>query len=237
MIKFNELRIDKSTGTPSLIVDVSVLNVSTYFDDVYIRRIIVINAKDYTPSLNPETDTVDYVFNLEIKNDRDLMKYGDYDNNHNIVTKRVKVSFTNNDLYVDPNTAQTATFDYNNDLYVVYVYTGTFDYDNFNFGSADRITWELPRVAEEVCCELSKTYDTGIVFDVCKIYSAIMQNIKEIDCNSCDIPLNFMNIYLQYMAFKYAIITCNYTDAILRFNKMFGRKYNTTISSNCGCNK
>lgn len=229
MIRFNELRIDKSNNIASLIIDASVLSVSNYFDNVAIRRVIVIKSSDYYEDLDPEqSKNVSKVFDITFNTMKDWKKYGTY--NASIYnTKKIRLTLTANDT--------VENIDLNNDLFVVYVYTGTPSEGFVNFEDEEHeFTWNAPNISEQVCCNLSKTYDKGLVFNICKVYSAIMQNIKEIE-NNCDLPLNFTNIYLQYMAFKYATISCNYTEAINIYNKMFKRKYNSVNVVSCGCNK
>lgn len=229
MIKFNELRIDKSNNITSLIIDASVLSVSTYFNNVAIRRIIVIKSSDYYEDLDPEqSDSVTKIFDISFNTMKDWKQYGTYDSNI-YSTKRIRLTLTENDT--------TENVDFKNDLLVVYVYTGTPKEGIINVEDEEyTFTWNPPDVSEKACCYLSKTYDKGLVFDICKVYSVIMQNIKDVE-NNCELPLNFTNVYLQYMAFKYSIINCNYVEAINIFNKMFKRTYNSVNVVDCGCNK
>ena len=160
-----------------------------------------------------------------------VIKASDYNSNLNPATSTtVTYVWDSNDytnvtallpakhLNVEIGSADFKSGDIATDMFMVYVYTT---------GAPD----------EKVCCQLTKSYDIGVVFNTCRVYNQLMQGLGELN-NNCDIPVNLVNTYLNYMAIKYAVKTCNYTDAINRYYKIFNTN-NVRISSGsgCGCNK
>ena len=145
-----------------------------------------------------------------------VIKASDY--NSNLNHANVTVLLPAKHLNVEIGSAEFNSGDITTDMFMVYVYTT---------GAPD----------EKLCCQLTKAYDIGVVFNNCIVYNQLMQGIGELN-NNCEIPVNLANTYLNYMAIKFSVKTCNYTDAVNRYYKIFN-KNNVHVSSGsgCGCNK
>lgn len=88
MIKFNDIRINNNISeVPYLIIDASVLSMNDYFDNVYITKVIIVDAntyKDNTDPSNVDTSTTvlytkTYDESLKMKNINLMLKGGDLD--------------------------------------------------------------------------------------------------------------------------------------------------------------
>lgn len=264
MVKFNELQIGSVSGTPALILDVEVLNYGTSFDNVYIRRIVAIKASDYSTSLDPINSTeVTPIYDTgDLDTYESWKKYGILDAASNVfTTKHIKsvilnTDFSNNTdltkdlivIYVYTGSVNNITTESGNDTLSITanesLLTLITKINSGNWKSSDEKTisiedayfvWTAPKVGEEVCCNLAKNYDTALVYNMCNIYNKIMQSIKTIS-NNCTLLSDFTAVYINYLAFKYAIQTHNYPEAIIRYEKMFDNNNYITIKS-CGCNE
>ena len=73
-------------------------------------------------------------------------------------------------------------------------------------------------------------------FNVKNIFDARIQHIKEIN-TCCEIPKEYIDNFLQYTAFKTALVTSNYVSAIKMYKKLMGNKHKSTNINSCGCGR
>ena len=83
-------------------------------------------------------------------------------------------------------------------------------------------------------CGMDNITTLGIVSNLYPLYQHTFSYIKELS-NTCSIPKNFINYILQYKAFKLAVKTGHYTEAIRYWKKFFMGIKDSVITSNCGC--
>lgn len=80
---------------------------------------------------------------------------------------------------------------------------------------------------------------TGAVFYMKSLYQAFLSWIRELNKN-CEVPKNFIYIYLQYQALLVAVRTCNMMEAIKIYNKYIRHLYGHHHGSprgGCNCGK
>ena len=82
-------------------------------------------------------------------------------------------------------------------------------------------------------CGFDHETSVGVTFSMCPIYNATMQYVKEIE-NSCDIPDNFINMYLRFKAIQYSIESGHFTQAIKYYNQFY-KGINSRHFKSCGC--
>ena len=88
--------------------------------------------------------------------------------------------------------------------------------------------------ASNTPCGMDNITTLGIVSNLYPLYQHTFNYIKELS-NTCSIPKNFINYILQYKAFKLAVKTGHYTEAIRYWKKFFMGIKDSVITSNCGC--
>jgi hypothetical protein len=85
-------------------------------------------------------------------------------------------------------------------------------------------------------CGMDNEYTLGVTFNPCALYNSIMAYTKEI-YNSCSIPKNFINLFLQFKALETSINTDHYAEAIELYNKFIkDLKPNAVNVKTCSCN-
>lgn len=82
-------------------------------------------------------------------------------------------------------------------------------------------------------CGKDNQTTVGVVCNLSYLYSMPMGYIKNI-AQSCEIPIGFINYILQYNAFKYAILSKNYSLAVEYWN-LFYKNNTRSITTKCGC--
>lgn len=85
-------------------------------------------------------------------------------------------------------------------------------------------------------CDLQAETTLGVTFDTKLLYQRVMGYTREL-ANSCEIPSGFIDFILNFSAFKAAVETDHYIDAINFYKQMFdivGSSGMTTYKS-CGC--
>ena len=213
MIKFNELRI--SECDKKLIVDVSVSALS-YFDNVYIDRIIIDNQDTYIgtgPSSTPiyefvVPETLTNVFEKEdvinpiLDNaDEDFVYTSDYGN---IKTLRLEI----------PESLLQSPLSSN--LFFVYI-----------------VTKGTP--APDTPCGFDDAFTLAVVSDLSQFYNKGLNLLREIN-QSCNISPQLIDFILKVNGLDLALKTCNYPIAVKYWNKFFKGGYFNTLTNNCGCN-
>lgn len=82
-------------------------------------------------------------------------------------------------------------------------------------------------------CGLDNKHSIAVTTDLCPIYSKILPQIIELG-DTCKVPQNLINNFLQFKAFQIAVETEHYQEAINVYKKYFiGGTNGTTV--NCGC--
>lgn len=92
-------------------------------------------------------------------------------------------------------------------------------------------------------CRLDEMTTVGVTFDYGLLYNNVMGNIKNLS-DSCEVNTDFIDYILNFNAFKLAVETEHYLDAIDIYNRLMGKDVvrKTTSSSSgkvttrrCGC--
>jgi hypothetical protein len=82
-----------------------------------------------------------------------------------------------------------------------------------------------------------ESYVIGTAMWLRPFYDAFLHWIREVE-RKCDVPRNFIYLFLQYQAMIVAIRTCNVMEAIRLYNKYFKRidgVYGFAKGVGCGC--
>ena len=85
----------------------------------------------------------------------------------------------------------------------------------------------------DCCCE--DKGNIGVTLYMHNIYSNFLNMIREMG-NTCSIPDNFINSFLEYKALETAIDSKHYTKGIEYYNKWFKNNNTLAITGGCGCN-
>ena len=83
-------------------------------------------------------------------------------------------------------------------------------------------------------CGMDNVYTLGVTFNACSLYNALMSYVKEVN-NSCDIPKNFINLFLQFKALEISINTDHYMQAIEFYNSFIKDIKLTESIKSCNC--
>ena len=83
-------------------------------------------------------------------------------------------------------------------------------------------------------CRLDEKVTLGVTFDENMLYQRVMDYTKSL-ADTCNIPRGFINLILQWNAFKASVETEHYIPAIKFWKLMFANSVFNTITKNCGC--
>lgn len=83
-------------------------------------------------------------------------------------------------------------------------------------------------------CGMDNEYTLGVTFDTCSLYNALMSYVREVN-NSCDIPKNFIDLFLQFKALEISINTDHYMQAIDFYNSFIKDIKLTKSIKSCNC--
>lgn len=86
-------------------------------------------------------------------------------------------------------------------------------------------------------CGMDNEYTLGITFNPCALYSAMMSYVRE-TVNTCSVPRNFINMFLQFKAVETSINNEHYTQAIEYYNKFIrnlGKTSTSVYTKPCSC--
>lgn len=85
-------------------------------------------------------------------------------------------------------------------------------------------------------CRMDTVSTLGVVVSLYPIYRGLLNYMGEVE-RDCEVPKNFINLILRYEAFRLALRTGNYTEAIKFWNRYFGKRMNIlNYSTVYGCN-
>lgn len=91
--------------------------------------------------------------------------------------------------------------------------------------------------APDTPCGMDNEYTLGITFNPCALYSAMMSYVRE-TVNTCSVPRNFINMFLQFKAVETSINNEHYTQAIEYYNKFIrnlGKTSTSVYTKPCSC--
>lgn len=83
-------------------------------------------------------------------------------------------------------------------------------------------------------CRLDEMTTLGVTFDYGNFYNKVMNYTREL-ADSCNIPVNFINLILNFSAFKAAIESEHYGYAIKFYKQLFDLSDSDTVTKGCGC--
>lgn len=90
-------------------------------------------------------------------------------------------------------------------------------------------------VAPDTPCGYDRYYDLGIAVNMHNLYKSLMSGIRQVE-ETCNIPKQLIDKYLQLKAFTTSLKTGNYTLAIKYWNKFFRNCVITDdTSTKCKC--
>lgn len=91
-------------------------------------------------------------------------------------------------------------------------------------------------IGECVPCRMDELTTVGVTFDEKMLYQMVMGYTKELS-DDCTIHRGFTDFILRWNAFKAAIETEHYIEAIKFWNMLFDNGNTTAYISNCNCRK
>lgn len=84
-------------------------------------------------------------------------------------------------------------------------------------------------------CRLDELTTLGVTFDYGLLYQKIMGYTREL-ADNCDVPDDFINLILNFNAFKASVETEHYIPAIKFYNMLKGYGDNGSVATKgCGC--
>lgn len=83
-------------------------------------------------------------------------------------------------------------------------------------------------------CGMDSEYTLGVTFNPCALYDALMAYVKQVN-SSCNIPKNFIDLFLQFKALELSINTEHYMQAIEYYNSFIKNIKVTTSLNTCSC--
>ena len=90
-------------------------------------------------------------------------------------------------------------------------------------------------MAPDTPCGYDRYYDLGIAVNIHNLYKSLMGGIRQVE-ETCNIPKQLIDKYLQLKAFTTSLKTGNYTLAIKYWNKFFRNCVITDdTSTKCKC--
>lgn len=84
-------------------------------------------------------------------------------------------------------------------------------------------------------CGMDNPTTIGVVFDLYRLQQLYMNYIREVESNDCIIPKEFIDQILRYKAFKLALVTGNYIQAIKYWKRFFANITLHKLVSKCPC--
>lgn len=205
MIVLNECRITEDGKY--LVIEASVDSLA-YYENVYISNIIIDTDKTYIPDGPSSNPIYEQEFEGLERLNSDVMTDTDCKCG-NIYTsggsKSIRLKLSSKDLDID---------NLNSNIFFVYLIASGYP-------------------APDTPCGMDNSTVMGIAYNKRLIYNKAIGAIKELN-DSCNIPKNFIDIFLKYKAFTLALKTGHFTEAI-KIWKYLKNSSITTISRGCGC--
>lgn len=211
MINFNELRV--TSDSSNLIIDVEVSKLS-YFENIYIDKIIINTQDNYSSSGPDESNITVYDSSKDYK----LV----YTNAEEEVTP-VLESTNRNNIYVKGNSKGVKVvldksdvgYSFSRKMLFIYV-----------------ITKGTP--APDTPCGMDNSVHLKVIADWMPIFKASM-NFIELLKDSCTIHNDFVDYILMYKALDLCIKSGNFTAAIKYWKKLSNSAIKGNYSSKCKC--
>lgn len=88
--------------------------------------------------------------------------------------------------------------------------------------------------ASDTPCGMDEVYTLGVTFNPCALYNTMMSYVKEVG-NTCSVPKNFIDMFLQYKALEISIETEHYMQAIEYYNSFIKDIKSVAVSKTCNC--
>ena len=217
MVEFKELRV--SADGKKLIIDACVKNLQ-YYDDIYIDAVIVDTQTTYVangPSTNP-------IFYYEVPYNPDTIytltgcnKYNtveDEEDNEEVKDEECSSEEEEKRVRLELDSATLGT-SLNDTLFFIYI-----------------VTKGTP--SSDTPCGMDNQTTMGVVANLYPFYRNMVNYMREVE-NECEIPKNFINMFMRFKAFELSIRTGHYTQAIKYWNKFFRGIKNELINTECRC--
>lgn len=226
MVQFDQLRI--SDDGKELYIDIHV-NTSSYFKDVYIDSLVIIDAnsrerdcnnKDYTgiSETNPYAPNDNFIYKQVVTGNEKEM--------HLVITKA-----TLDEAFSNRNSEGNAI---NSDKPY-----GKVAFNKSSFSDSLLFVYVICKGSDSECtpCALDSSKPTiGITFDEKLLYQRVMDFTKQL-ADNCVIPMGYIDFILLWNAFKASAETEHYVPAIKYWHMLFDSPMlsNGITVKVCGC--
>lgn len=208
MVIFDQLRL--SDNAQKMYVNVHV-NEADYFENIYLDRIVIVTSDKVL-----EATTADSYPEDSEGNPVDYIYTKQFDGN----LKEAALVLTSND----------------------FIRTYEEEVEKMNFKQADMSKTLFfvyikckGVVGASTPCGLDELVTVGVTFDEKLLYQKVMRYAKEL-AKGCKVPYGFSNFILLWHAFKAAVETGHYVQAIKYWKLMFSEEdYDSSTSKGCGC--
>lgn len=214
---FDQLRI--SDDGRRLYVNAHV-NTADYFKDVHVESITIVTA-DKVSETDPGVPVSEYIYYKDLCNTpKCSCDCGCCQKENCKGRKSVSLVLDASDFIrtweTDPKAMRFSQADMSRTLFFVYIKCG---------GTP----------ASNTPCTLDEMTTVGVTFDVNMLYQKVMDYTREL-ARDCSISMGFTDFILKWNAFKAAVETEHWIQAIKFFNMLFEdySAYNTV--KDCGCN-
>lgn len=209
MIKFNELRISRDES--NLIIDVQIED-NSYFTNCYLQSISIDTQDKYV-----KADTYKGpVFYMEFDNSAELKPGITPSSSTDIGTAVDPIHIKSKKLILTGVEKEWNDFvpDFSNNMFIVTIKAG---------GTP----------SSDTPCSMQDNIIYGATFSLCKPYTRFLNSMKEVD-KSCEIPMNFINDFLEFKAVTIAISTGDMNLASKNYVKYIqGIKQEKITKCNC----
>ena len=90
-------------------------------------------------------------------------------------------------------------------------------------------------IPSEGCpCGYDKTYEIGVYADICDIANQLSNLTNELK-DTCSIPKNFINYFLLFKGFEYALRAQKFEKSIEYYDYLLGINNNSVTTKICNC--
>lgn len=225
MVQLDQLRI--SDDGKELFIDVHV-NTSSYFKNVYLNGIVIIdanskekdcNSKDYTgiSETDPYVPNNNYVYKSEISG-----------NEKELHLRLTKADFDAAFVNMNSGGGLDSSKPY-----------AKISFNKPNFSDSLFFVYIICKGADSECtpCVLDSSKPTvGVTFDEKLLYQRVMDYIKQLSDN-CTVPREFIDFILLWNGFKASIETEHYVPALKYWQMLFNNPkfINGITTKGCGC--
>jgi len=242
MIIFDDLRI--ADNGKRLFIKAHV-NTASYFDDIYIKNIIIMTADEVDAATNPNSPTQKYVYR------RVFDKIYTADGQDPIATcsevKTLDIELTKADLdaafnnqgHPAPDIEELST-DTQGYVETTYNPNATDPFNKPDFSNMMLFIYVKCEGQVDPCtpCGLDEMTTLGVTYDEKALYQATMNFTKEL-AGSCQISNDFIDFILKWTALNASLNTEHFADSIKFWKMLFGEDGQTlgnVTTRKCKCN-